>query len=188
MWSGSKIKLRPPRIEDAETSVAWRNDPEIVDNVLGFRGAVSLDAERGWIERAMADTHRLVLAIEADSDLVGYAYLQDIDNADLRAEIGILIGDKTRHRRGVGTEAVKLLCRLAFDEVGVERVFLRVVAYNRPAIALYERLGFVREGVWRRHVHRRGARHDVILMGLLVGEWRAIVAKEGGRDADRLLV
>jgi RimJ/RimL family protein N-acetyltransferase len=40
------------------------------------------------------------------------------------------------------------------------------------AVPIYERIGFVREGVWRSHVFRGGARHDVILMGLLRSEWR----------------
>jgi RimJ/RimL family protein N-acetyltransferase len=38
---------------------------------------------------------------------------------------------------------------------------------------MYEKLGFVREGVYREFVERDGARHDLILYGLLRPEWRA---------------
>ncbi|MEL7657044.1 MAG: GNAT family protein, partial [Bacillota bacterium] len=70
-------------------------------------------------------------------------------------------------------EALRLLLRYAFDELNLYRVQLTVFSYNPGAIRLYEKLGFVREGVFREAVHRDGARHDMILYGLLRREWEA---------------
>jgi RimJ/RimL family protein N-acetyltransferase len=46
-----------------------------------------------------------------------------------------------------------------------------VFSYNESAIALYEALGFTREGVYREHLERDGRRHDMYLYGLLRSEW-----------------
>ena len=44
-------------------------------------------------------------------------------------------------------------------------------SYNERAIALYEKLGFQREGVHREHLQRDGRRYDMYLYGLLRSEW-----------------
>jgi RimJ/RimL family protein N-acetyltransferase len=61
--------------------------------------------------------------------------------------------------------------RFAFHELNLHRVCLTVFSYNAPAIALYERLGFVREGVYREHIERDGQHFDMLLFGLLRREW-----------------
>ncbi len=50
-------------------------------------------------------------------------------------------------------------------------VCLTVFSYNENATALYERLGFTREGSYREHLERDGRRYDMYLYGLLRPEW-----------------
>ncbi len=68
---------------------------------------------------------------------------------------------------------MRLLLTFAFDELNLHRVQLTVFSYNRPAIALYEKLGFQREGTFREFLQRDGRRHDMFLYGLLRREWQA---------------
>ncbi|MCZ7546462.1 MAG: GNAT family N-acetyltransferase [Anaerolineae bacterium] len=75
--------------------------------------------------------------------------------------------------QGYGRAAIALALAFAFDELNLHRVQLTVFSYNTRAIALYEGLGFRREGVYREFLHRDGARHDMLLYGLLAREWRA---------------
>jgi RimJ/RimL family protein N-acetyltransferase len=56
-------------------------------------------------------------------------------------------------------------------------VQLTVFSYNLRAIALYEKIGFKREGVYRECLHRDGRRHDMILYGILRPEWEARCAQ-----------
>jgi RimJ/RimL family protein N-acetyltransferase len=65
-----------------------------------------------------------------------------------------------------------LVARYAFDELNLHRLQLTVIDYNPRAIAMYERLGFVREGNYREFGERDGARYDLFLYGLLRPEWR----------------
>ena len=173
--TGKLVRLRPLRRADHKISVAWRNDPAIRDNIMGYRFPVTAEMEADWVERVLKDQSRtrLVLAIEdlRDRALVGFVYLSDIDWISRVAEFGILIGDTSRHGKGLGHEALALIVAHAFGVLDLQRLFLRVAAYNRPAIRLYRRFGFVDEGRLRHHVIHGNRRHDVLLMGLLRGEF-----------------
>jgi len=88
------------------------------------------------------------------------------------ATLGVMIGVKDLWGRGYGTDAVRALCRHAFAEMNLHKVRLEVIATNPRAEAVYERVGFRREGVLREEFYRQGRYHDVIRMGLLRGELR----------------
>ena len=66
---------------------------------------------------------------------------------------------------------MRLLLDYAFGELNLHRFQLTVFAYNERASALYEKLGFVREGVFREFLLRDGTRYDMYLYGLLRREW-----------------
>ena len=88
--------------------------------------------------------------------------------------IGIAIGDRDRWGKGFGTDAIRLLVQYAFLELNLRRVTLGVNAYNARAIRSYEKVGFVREGVFRGDVKRENQRFDSLMMGLLHEEWLAL--------------
>jgi RimJ/RimL family protein N-acetyltransferase len=69
--------------------------------------------------------------------------------------------------KGLGTEATRLVLRHAFNDLGLHRVGLRVLAYNHRAIRSYEKCGFVIEGREREAALVDGAWHDDVLMGAL---------------------
>ena len=51
---------------------------------------------------------------------------------------------------------------------GVSKLELHVFPWNEPAIALYESLGYVKEGYRKNHYLRDGAYADAVLMALQV--------------------
>ncbi len=165
------IRLRPLRPADLATTLSWRNDPAIRDNALGHRFPVTEVMERRWIDAALdgTDTSRAVFGIEdrADEKLVGYTQLNSIDSLARHARFGMLIGDADRHGRGLGRDALTLTLAFAFHTINLRRIHLQVVASNERALRLYERAGFLREGVLREHVFVDGAYRDLILMGLM---------------------
>jgi RimJ/RimL family protein N-acetyltransferase len=66
----------------------------------------------------------------------------------------------------------------AFGTVGLHRIELDVYAFNPRAQAVYERAGFVREGVRRDALRWDGEYTDAITMAILAPDWRA--AGNGG--------
>ncbi len=69
-------------------------------------------------------------------------------------------------------EAVRLLARWAFAELGLARLELTCGPDNEASQHVAERCGFSREGLLRSHVPFKGARRDSVIYSLLPGELR----------------
>ncbi len=70
-------------------------------------------------------------------------------------------------------EAVRLLLDFAFNSRNMHRIWLRVAEYNRRAIRLYKRSGFVEEGRSRHDHYHKGKWQDALRMSILSSEWRS---------------
>jgi diamine N-acetyltransferase len=102
--------------------------------------------------------------------------LVDIELVHRRAEYGrFLIGDE-QAARGIpaAVEALGLLFDLAFDELGLERVYGYVVGTNRRMLKWQVYLGMREEARLRRHLWLGGHWHDAVMLGLLEPEYRGV--------------
>jgi RimJ/RimL family protein N-acetyltransferase len=82
------------------------------------------------------------------------------------ADLGLMVSREHR-RQGIGLalmEAAEQWARVA----GVRKLELHVFPHNEPAIALYEKLGYEREGLRRGHYRRGDELLDAILMAKVV--------------------
>ncbi len=73
--------------------------------------------------------------------------------------------------RATAARRSDLILKYGFNELNLHRIQLTVFEYNERGIALYEKLGFRREGVFREFMLREGRRYDMYLYGLLRREW-----------------
>ena len=168
---GAKTSLRPVRDDDLPHLISWAND-------AGVRYWLHhSDREDATIDDARevymsSDENRLSLAIEReDGALIGIIRLIGIDRTHGRAELAIVIGDKNAWGQGHGTDAMRLLLRHAFGEIGLRRVDLITDADNERGIRSYEKCGFVREGLLRKYRLRHGKPVDMIAMSILSEEF-----------------
>lgn len=70
-------------------------------------------------------------------------------------------------RKGYGTESTKMLVDYGFKNLQLHKISLEVYEFNKEAIKMYERLGFVKEGHYRKHSFKDGKYVDLIFMSLL---------------------
>ena len=170
---GEKTSLRPVRENDLPRLTTWGNDPE-VRYWLHHSEREDATVDDAREEYLSSDEHRLSLAIENDAGaLIGVIRLLGIDRTHGRAELAIMIGDKKAWSRGYGTEAMRLLLRHAFEDIGLRRVELITDVDNERGIRSYEKCGFVREGLLRQHRLRHGEPLDMIVMSILQEEFEA---------------
>ena len=99
--------------------------------------------------------------------------LQDLDAGNWSCSVRIALVGHRACGRGLGTEAMRLILGHAFETVGLHRVWLEVYAFNPRARHVYEKVGFVHEGVQRQALHWEGAWVDCHLMAMLTSEWSA---------------
>jgi RimJ/RimL family protein N-acetyltransferase len=71
---------------------------------------------------------------------------------------------------GIATEVTRRMLDVAFDELRLHRVILRIAVGNRASERVAEKLGFTREGVLREEIKVRGRWLDHSVWGLLEHE------------------
>jgi RimJ/RimL family protein N-acetyltransferase len=174
MLMGRKIRLRPVERDDLPRFVAWFGDPE-VHRHLAIWLPFSLAQEERWFEKRLQQVERqelVLLAIETDEGVhIGNIGLHQIDWKNRHTELGIVIGEKTYWDQGYGSDAIRTLLTLAFHEMNMHRVQLRVDADNTRAIRCYEKAGFKKEGTLRDVVFREGKYVSQHIMSILQQEF-----------------
>jgi [ribosomal protein S5]-alanine N-acetyltransferase len=121
-------------------------------------------------------------AVEYEGHCVGSAGLGvDADQHGATYTVGLFVAGL--RGRGLGREITRLVLSWAFGELGLHRVELEVLAFNRRAINCYLACGFRQEGVRREAGLYPDGWKDVILMGLLRSEHAAQRAVPDASDA-----
>jgi RimJ/RimL family protein N-acetyltransferase len=107
----------------------------------------------------------------ATGELAGEALLWSIDLHNRTGHVGISLLPGFRGR-GLGIDAVRVLCHYGFAIRGLNRLQVETLADNDAMIASATRAGFVREGVLRRSAWVSGEFADEVILGLLAAEWK----------------
>jgi RimJ/RimL family protein N-acetyltransferase len=130
---------------------------------IAVEAPVDLERRRRRFAENVEGDDAIVLVAEAGGEPVG--------QLDLRlapygvADLGMLVAAGWRGR-GVGSALLAEGIERA-RAAGAHKLALQVWPHNRAALALYERFGFRREGLLRRHYRRRsGELWDAVVMGL----------------------
>ncbi len=176
------VSLRRARASDAAAFARMLDHPDVFANVLQMPYA----SEEQWKAR-LADSGDpafpgVRLVAEAEGSVVGAAGLYP-NGPSPRKRHSMMLGinvDAGWQGRGVGKLLMHALCDYADNWLGLLRIELDVFADNRRAQALYERFGFVREGVRRCEALRDGVYVDGWLMARLHPSPLRGFAREGG--------
>ena len=161
-----EVALVPLESGHAPAMHRWMHDPVVAEN-LGLRSEPSLDKSLAYVEKANSDPTIHARAILADDVHVGNVVLDRIDRTVRTARLHIYVGEASVRGHGVGKRAVSLAVRAAFEELGLQKVWLTVHSGNARAIATYVACGFQVEGVHRREFLLGGRLVDEIYMGVL---------------------
>ncbi len=177
MLTGKLVRLRRWDPTDIDLALKWMNDPEVT-YWLASRYPISRPEEEAWLQRASnrkpGDEIGFAIETLAEGRHIGSTGLHEWKPENRTAVLGIQIGEKEFWSRGYGTDAMLTLLRFGFDEMNLNRVSLIVLAENARGIAAYRKCGFVEEGRLRQEWYQRGAYHDLLVMGVLADEFRAL--------------
>lgn len=111
---------------------------------------------------------------QATDKAVGTAALMRIDPANGVIEVGHIAYSPCLKRSRAGTEAMFLLMRRAFDELGYRRYEWKCDSLNAPSRRAAERYGFKYEGLFRQAVVYKGRSRDTAWFSITDGEWPAL--------------
>jgi len=173
IFIGKNIRLvAMESARDAEISASWGRNS-------AYARLLDSDPPRLWSKNQMKDwlekkekaesfteIEFMICPLEAEKP-IGFVGLDGIAWHHRTSWVGIGIGERDHWGKGYGTEAMQIISRYAFEELGLYRLNLNVFSSNTRAIRAYEKVGFKIEGTLREALHRDNQRWDLVFMGLL---------------------
>lgn len=172
MYQGELVRLRSFEKDDVEAHWTFMNNYDTVRFLSsGIILPSSREDEARFLEQQTSYTRgEFQFAMETlEGHLIGRCGFIRVDWKNRVAEVGILIGEAEYRGKGYGSDALRVLIRIAFEEMNLHKLKLSVFAFNQQAIGCYEKCGFVREGLLKDELWREGRYHDVVVLGLRAG-------------------
>ena len=162
---GRRWILRPARPTDGRTLARLFAEVRKEGRwLITTPGSISEPSEAFWISEMIRAAEHLALVAEASGDVVGNV-LVSVDRGAATEHIGVLSITIAQGWRdvGIGSEMVAGAQRWARDR-GLRKLSLGVFPDNERAVAVYEKCGFVREGVRRQQYRSGDVFRDEVLM------------------------
>jgi RimJ/RimL family protein N-acetyltransferase len=158
------VRRATPRDAPALVALAETIAHEEEGWILTTDGWRSVGEERRYLKAVRDHPDAAVFVAELDGELVARLSLARDPHPASRhvADLGLMVAAAYR-RRGVGRRLLDEAVAWARAS-DVRKLELHVFPWNEPALALYESLGFEREGYRRDHYERAGGFVDAVLM------------------------
>lgn len=123
-------------------------------------------------QKSKAEDRLLFAILEKPSDIaVGYVAYMGIQPRHRVIEVGSILYTPRLQRSIGATEAMYLMARHAFDDLGYRRYEWKTSARNTPSRNAALRLGFTFEGIFRQHMIIKGHNRDTAWFSMLDSEW-----------------
>lgn len=117
------------------------------------------------------DDPRFYAVVGADGSPLGVASYLRIEPAMGVIEVGHIAWSPLLQRTTAATEAMYLMMRHVFDDLGYRRYEWKCDALNEPSRRAAERLGFTYEGTFRQALVYKGRNRDTAWYSIVDGEW-----------------
>ena len=165
--AGEGFQLRRAKEGDVDFLVALAAHEEVEP----FMAAVSARDRDELLEevRRSADDprHHGRLVVEVAGETAGSLGFSVVNRRSRIAHLHAIMLHPDHRGRGLAVAATELVVRHLVFDLDYHRVQLEVYGFNERALALFERAGFVREGVRRRAYDRHGDWVDGVLFGIV---------------------
>lgn len=165
---GERVVVRPARDGDEADRLGAGYGPELSRMYGGDpreRRSFTPEAAARWRDTLAREP--FAWAVEHEGRCIGTVRLHSIEWASRAARLAIGLISPATWGRGLGSEAIRLVLRCAFEGLGLHRVGLRVLDSNERAMRAYTECGFVREGYERETVVQDGVWRGDVIMGCL---------------------
>lgn len=165
--------IRETIFEDCEYFARWEADPDVTRFLSYDEGRTYKDVVEEWIVDKMDDSKLQFTVVRKDiRQPIGRIYItrldRDCDSLDITK---LYIAGSENRQKGFGKEMMLELLEYCFVFLHMERVTLDHYTGNKGASALYEKIGFQKEGVARNATKKDGKYYDLHLMSMLRAEF-----------------
>ena len=176
---GELVRLEPVDVarHARQLFTAQSSAPELWE-YLPYGPFANETAFRVWLTERAATSDPLFYAIieRKSGRALGMASFLRIEQGHGVIEVGHIWYSPALQRTRLATDAMYVMARHVFDDLGYRRYEWKCNALNEPSRRAAVRLGFTFEGVFRQHMVIKGENRDTAWYSMLDGEWPAAKA------------
>ncbi|MEM7102972.1 MAG: GNAT family N-acetyltransferase [Bacteroidota bacterium] len=170
----SLYTLSAIRQEDMMSIMHWRNAQM---DVLRQKKRLTEQDQMWYFENLVSPLFeqekppQILLSLFLDSELIGYGGLVHISWEDLRAEVSFLVSPERASDQDIYSDDfsnyLSILKRIAFSELGLNKIFTETYDIRDHHISILEKAGFLLEGRLKKHNLVNGEWTDSLMHGFL---------------------
>lgn len=166
--------------------LSWLRDPEVVRTLnlpAYLETLLELNELEEYCHRLIASDRDVFVALHSakNDEFIGTCKIAHIDWYAATADIGIMIGNKSYWGKGVASEAIHMLCSFAFEKMNFRKLTAGAMGTNKAMIKVFQKYGFITEGI-RRQQDRLGTIYvDHILLGCFKDEFELRLSAQRGK-------
>ena len=169
---GGDVQLR--RVEEPDIRRIWRWSNQVETRDLLHRPIHSLQEWTTDIHRCLADDDTYPFSVDkANGEHIGFLVLRRLGKPWEKrdGELNFVIIDENHRELGYGTKTVKSALMRAFEDIGVDTVYLWTRCDNNAAIRCFEKCGFQFTDLERDNIAYDGERYDTFRMEIKKEDW-----------------
>lgn len=164
-----QLKARLFSEEDIEERVLWINDPQINESMF-FDLPATIEKTRNWFYNKNNNYRVDFTFCDQLGQKLAMAGYNLIDKYNQNAEYYIMV-NPIMHGLGLGQKVSIWVYNYGFLELKLNRIYLYTNNDNKAAYRIYEKSGFMLEGILRKHKLKNGFFLDRRIYGLLKSDW-----------------
>lgn len=166
MLTINNTSLRPPNLDlDLTHYYQIRNNVNIQNNLMSRSRPNSSEKVKDWLVSKNGQESSMLFTIvdENAKDFAGYIQITNIDFINSNCYFGIFITEKHRNKKHA-ENALLLIEPYLQSTFNIRKILLEVISDNKPAIKLYEKLGYYQSGLLKQHFYIANEYKDIIIM------------------------
>jgi len=178
MISGSRTYVVPFDESHLENPryISWLRDYEVIKtlNLLSYVDSpVTIEELRQYVQSVSQSEQDLFFALHAleGKEFIGTVRIAKIDPITQSADVGVMIGEKSFWGKGLATDILGAVCAHLFESRKMRKLTCGLMSVNPAMEKVFTRLGFKREGLFRKADYFEGEFHDHIYMGCFAEEF-----------------
>jgi RimJ/RimL family protein N-acetyltransferase len=150
------IYIKKLTVKDFQKVLKWKSDPQLSLEIMSQFNILGEEQVINWIisnsENLDQRLNGIYVQFEDDEiHCIGITRLMFIDWEAKTCEFGIYLGDRNYQGLGIGKKALELTIKQAFQDLELNKIYLKVNSNNVRAITLYENFKFITEGIQKEH-------------------------------------
>lgn len=164
-----RIFLREVKAEDGKNIVKWRNSINVARHCID-KTIISEESNKKFFEdMVLTGKCKQFIVEKIDEEYggvfsyqIGTIYFKDIDKENRKVELGMFPSDEEEWN-SIGQElAIKQMTSIAFDELGMHKIYSYVLADCPEEVELFKKCGFLEEGVFRDEIIENDNFRDIV--------------------------